>query len=187
MDWKIVGASMAAILLVSGLFVSSMEIGDFFSSIIGKLREWLGKSPFEGFFASPAQKVRPMSIYLTAPEITLQPESPVNITSPSTMFLNFQGRLEINFGEGKIAMIASDSPFEAGMPLGEYEVEGLHFTSVTFSSVGLEVDSHVKSENGSVEMSDFLGKARILPDSLLLEGNVSSLSVRMEDLEWELK
>lgn len=187
MDWKIVGASVVAVLLISGLFLSNTEVGGFVSSIVDRLRDWLGRSPFEGLFSAPPTESKEVSVRLSAPEISMKPESPVNITSQSAQFLNFQGRLVVDFVKGNLELEASVSPFKADIKLDEYVIAGLYFPSMVFENIQFDIQSHMKSENGSVEVTDFVGSAKILFDSVLLEGKASQLKVRTGELEWELK
>ncbi|MFH1294757.1 MAG: hypothetical protein ABIH90_02330 [Candidatus Aenigmatarchaeota archaeon] len=186
MDWKIVGASVVALLLVSGLFASSLEIGDFFSSIFDKLRGWLGESPFDGFFTTPTQKPKEVSVTLKADNFELVPALAVDIKSTSTSIENFQGRINVSFSRGEMVLYNSQTGFAAKLPMEEFTIMNLSMSSVTFTDVGLDIASNINSDNASVVITDFFGKAT-LNSGLILEGNATSLKVKMDDLDWELR
>jgi len=183
MDWKILGASMIAILLIGGLLAT--QEGGLASSALGRLKDWLSKSPFEGFLVARASGPKEVSLTMSTMELSLDPRSPVNMTSQTAAFTDFKGRINISFEKKKVALASSS--FSAELPLDEWHVYGLQLPSASFGPVKFNVRGQVQSDNGSVDMADFLGNATITPDQLLLEGNVSRLSVRMGDLEMELK
>jgi len=183
MDWKILGASMVAILLIGGLLATQEKSG-FFYSLFGGMRDLLNKSPFEGFFAAPSQGPKEVSLFISAPHLELHPKSPVNITSSTASVTGFSGWLNISFDDKQIGL--ESTQFAAKLPLDEWHVAGLHLATASFSDVSFDIKSRMGSE-GSIDIKDFLGNATITPEGLLLEGNVSKLNVHMDDLEWELK
>ena len=75
LDWKILAASMVALLVISSLFIGGGGVRDSLSSILDKISEYLGTSPFSGFLTSDnnveAVGDKPVSLLLSPDTLTL--------------------------------------------------------------------------------------------------------------------
>lgn len=180
------GASIVALLLVSSLFSSSLEIGNFFSSVFSRLGKWFGGSPLDGLFSSPKNEPKNVSISISGYAIEIDPTTPISMESATANFTNFVGSLNISFSEGVVKLSEKSTGFVAVVPILEFTIYNLTMASVTFENVAVDITSYINTDNGTVIIKDFQGMGSI-GESLRLEGNASSLNVKVDGLDWELK
>ena len=184
LDWRILAASFAALLVVSTVLIGNFGIRDFLSDIIGKISEWLGSSPFGGFFSQPPAKASEVIITLYPSNFTIKPDTYINITSDNTSLNNFKGELDINFKTGRIVLSETDSRLVINLPLSRTEITGLGFSDLKTGNLRFAVassESNMTTSNGSMEIYNFFGEC-LIEDGIQLRGNVS----KIKGSNWEI-
>ncbi len=183
-DWKILAASFAALLVVSSVLVGDFGIRDFFSGLVEKITELLGGSPF-GAFSIPGAGHAEIDLNLYPENITFQPDGPVNITSESITIENFQGSVTTGAAQ-ESAVFEESRGFRITMQLNNnITIHGLSIGKLSVPNVKFELTSNqsrIDSESGLIELYNFAGDAVIQRNHIALKGNVS----RARGDTWEI-
>jgi hypothetical protein len=179
LDWKILAASFAALLVVSSVAFGNFGIGDFFSGILDKLNQLLGGgSPFTGLFGRAGAGTE-VNVTLYPDSIYFDPSS-VNVTSPAASVHNFGGRLTADLAGGVLYLEEKSSKLSVSFPLANatYTVEGLSFQKLSLSGTRFQLRSNQSdiSSQGNLEIQGFAGRARISGGSVVLEGNATKIT-----------
>ncbi len=186
LDWKILAASIVALLFISSVFVGGFGIREFLSDALGKVGNYLDSSPFDGIFSSESQEGgnRDISILLFPDEVSFSPDSVAAISSGGTELENFQGEVSLFFDESSARL--THSGLEINLPLGTLEMSGLKLASLTLEDVGFSIEPDISTDSGSILLEGFEGSATATRRGLELNGNVSRLRVEIGDLDFEL-
>ncbi|MFH1444894.1 MAG: hypothetical protein ABIF08_00190 [Nanoarchaeota archaeon] len=185
-DWRILTASFAAIIVVSSMFMGGIG-GDFFSNILDDVSNWLGSSPFSGFFITPVVKTHDIDLTIYPKQISLTPDSSVNFSSESSVIRNFKGTINLDFEEQTIVLEEADSSLRYESSIQNLEIEYIKLNTLSLDDLKLKIAPDITSENGSAELYNFQGKLTITSESLKFEGNVSKIVAKIGDSTWELK
>ena len=176
-DWKILAASFAALLVVSSLLVGDFGVRDFFSGIVEKISELFGSSPFGGMFSMPSAGHAEIDLDLYTGNLTLQPSLPVNITSAGILIEGFEGFITADINEGNALLeqksVRTRITFRLDQPV---VVQGLSIGKLVVSNTRYELSSNqseIDSENATIELYNFAGNGTIYKTHLNLRGNVS--------------
>jgi hypothetical protein len=178
LDWKILAAAFAALLVVSSVMVGGFWVGgdgggegNILSGILEKINELLGTSPLTGLMSSSGTESKLVRITLFGDNINLKPESPVNLSLGGTDIRNFDGEMELSE-----VLVLRVSGLEVSGDANNITIEGFAFGKAVFQGVDFNVEDqglNVFADNSTLEVSDFSGKVRVFRGSVLLEGNVS--------------
>lgn len=180
-DWKIMAASLAALLFVSSVFVGDFGLREFFGTITEKLGEWLGNSPFGGLFTAPTSSVIDadvVSLKIYPETFTLRPDHPVNITFGTHTITDFTGDISVDYVGNVLAFDEANSQLVLEMPIETTAVEGMFIKKLVIDNEKIDVstgDWEISSNNGSIELYDFDGIAEIDSGMIALSGNISKL------------
>ncbi len=176
LDWKILAASFAALLVVSSLLIGGFGKGNgggIFSDLIKKVNDWLGTSPFTGFITSSAAGPKTVRIILHGEKIEISPDSPINVTVDSLKVRNFKGSVITDFST---LSFKQPSGTEFSIPLSNFTIKDAKINKAVFTGIGFTVDADdldVSAQNGTIEISDFSGSISFQKNAVFLDGNVS--------------
>lgn len=177
LDWKILGATFAALLVVSTLFIGGFGIEDFFSDIFEKLSEWLGTSPF-----GTTSRTTYVEFILYPKELSFTVEKPVNITLDSFKVENFLGDVSISFINDTISLQSNSlviNTHTQNLIIHTLQLKNLK-ALCKFQVFG--PSSNITSENGSIEIYNFLGTLSLSNHTLYFSGNTT----RIKGEDWEI-
>jgi hypothetical protein len=180
LDWKILAASFAALLVVSSVLVGGFGFAD----ILDSIRDWMGGSPFGGFISPTARATRQASIVIFTEYFEL-PVSGVSFSSGGTDFDGFTGTLRANLSSGTASLSPSDTEFRVTLPLDEISIDGVDIGRLTLEDIDFHVisnDLDISGENASLEVYDFLGRLSINDELVRLDGNVTSVKGNGKDI-----
>ena len=185
-DWRILAASVGALVVVSSIFIGGIG-GNFFPDILDNLSDWLGSSPFGGFFSSPNLKTYEVDITLYPDEISLEPDLKINLSSDDTKINDFKGVLKFNFNEQKIFLEETGTSLKFELPLKNIEIDNLKLNSFFIDNINLRIAPDIISENGSVQLQNFYGKLTVTSESMKFKGNVSKIIAKIGSNTWKLE
>lgn len=185
-DWKILAASFAALLVVSSLLVGDFGIRDFFSGIVERIGELLGTSPFGGMFSTPSAGHAEIDLDIYTETLILQPALPVNITSGGVTIEGFEGAISVSAAEESAVFEEKAANTRITFRLNQSVlVQGLSMGSLVISNARFELTSNqsrIDSDNATIELYNFAGSGTIYRTRINLRGNVS----RARGDSWEI-
>lgn len=186
LDWKILAASIVALLFISSVFIGGLGVSDIFSEIIGKTGDYLGSTPFDGLFPSTTSSAsdKEVKFTLTPETITITPDSGSVITSGDTIFSGYDGDIIIDFEESKVQLVINDLTVD--FPLELLEINELVLESFMLEETSFEINPEIKTQSGIINMKNFNGQAIATVNGLVLEGTSSSLIVTIGETELEV-
>jgi len=187
LDWKIAAAAVVALLVVSTVLLGGFGIGEFFSDIINKIGEWLGSSPFGGFFATPTTPTKEINIVLYPANLSLKPESDINVSVNTVTLRDFRGEIDINFNADIITFKELGSALTIEVPLEKVTIPNLRIKNMKFENMKFDIKPSITSENGSMEIHGFLGNTTVNEDNIEFLGNISKMIVTIGNMSWEIK
>lgn len=185
LDWKILAASLVALLFISSLFIGGTGIKDFFSDALNKVGDFLGTSPLGGIF--PASSVTgdgKITIFLLPKTLTITSENPVNIQVGSTTFSGFDGNIILNFENSTVKL--SSETLTVTFPIETLNITSLTLRSLDFKETPFEIKPDISTDSGDVEIRSFIGTASVVPRGIELSGKVASFKVTIGELVFEL-
>lgn len=185
-DWRVLAASFVALLFISGIFITGFGIKDFFTNLGEKISEWMKSSPFEGFFSTTPKKIHKVEIIIRPKNIQLHPQEGISMRSNIFNIENFYGIVNISFFKKRIFLKETQTGLDFNAPLVNIEIEKIRLKSLIVNNVSFEVKPDIKTNMGTIEITDFSGKCLIDENSLILIGNVSILKTKIGDRSWEL-
>jgi hypothetical protein len=187
LEWKILAAIFAVLIVVSSALVSNTGIKDFFMNTTTGFGDFTQGSPFDwfsSFFSTPVKGVNAVAIKLTVPNMTLPIEAPANITAGGSILLNFKGTVDLNFIENSSTFQQAGSDFRFEMEMSEIRISGVSIQKMILQRVDFVVTSESTNITGTddkIEIYDFSGDITIT-DHILLTGNVS----KVNDGQWSI-
>ncbi len=188
MDWKILAASFAALVIVSSVLLGGFGLGDFFSDIINTIGEFLGSSPFGGLGTTESGLF--ISITLFPSKFSTEIADGINITTDTLNIQKFTGTLHVDYENSVIAFEPQDTEVSINIPLQDISLDGLKLSKISVEDIDFEIgneESGMTTGKGNIDIFDFSGEFMILIDRVEFNGNVSSISIKTGDSEWELK
>ena len=180
LDWKILAASFAALLVVSSVLVGGFG----FTDILDKLNEWLGGSPFGGFVAAPLRATKPVTV-IFFPDYFELPVDGVSFRAGDADFEDFTGTLEANLSSKTISFFPGDTGFRVTLPLSDLAIDDVKIGRLSLEDMDFHVISHAldtSGENASLEVYDFSGKLSINQELVRLDGNVTAVKGNGKDI-----
>jgi len=186
LDWKILAASIVALLLISSVFLGGFGIKEFLSGILETASEYLGSSPFEGILPGESSEggEKEISILLTPDTISLTPDSEATLVSGETVFSGFTGEVSVHFKNSTVAL--KHSTLSVSLPLETLEIQSLEINSLSLQETSFEIKPDIATDSGNLELKGFSGTATATKSGLQLEGTVSSLNVEIGEMNFEL-
>ena len=178
LEWKILAAIFAVIIVISSALVGSSGIRDFFMNSTGNLGDWMSESPFGSFFSTPQKGTTSVMIKLFADNLTLDLEAPVNISAGRSSISNFKGLAIFDFRGNSSEFIPAGSDIRLSTELGSTTIRDVRMTKILLKDIGFIVTSEKTNITGSgddIEIYDFSGDIHVT-DHVLLVGNVSKVN-----------
>ncbi len=175
LEWKILAAIFAILIVASSALVSNMGMKDVFLNSTGDMGDWMDNMPFGSLFTTPEKETTWVKIDIKSGQVGIVMESPVNITSVSSEIKNFKGDIDIDFSTNSSKFVLSGTDFVLDTRLERTEIKGVGISSLILENVNYLVESEKTSVTGTddkIEIYDFYGDITI-DGSLILEGNVS--------------
>jgi len=180
-DWKILGATFAALIVVSTLFVGGFGIKDFFSQIFEKISEWLGSSPFSGF-----QHTKSTHVHFTLyPEnFVFSPDSPINITLSTMKINNFKGKINTHFKNNTLLFSEDQTDLKIETEIQNFVAPEVSLKELVFKGkfIVTSTGSNITAENETISVYNFLGVVSLQNKSIVFSGNVTKIKGR----DWEI-
>jgi hypothetical protein len=184
LEWKILAAIFAVLIVISGALVGSTGIKDFFMNSTGGLGDWWSEAPFGSFFSTPQKGTTKVTIRLFADNITLDMEAPVNISAGKSSISNFKGLVMFDFKGNSSEFVPSGSDIRLSTELGPTTIRDVRISKLVLKDIGFVITSENTNTTGSgddVEILDFYGDIHVT-DHVLLDGNVS----KVKDEQWSI-
>ncbi len=196
LDWRILGASFAALIVISAVFLggpaggetstSEGGIGGLLSGIIEKISSWFSGSPFGGFLEQPEARSSTVQVILYPDEFSLKPESSVDLSAGGTEVTGFSGTMGADFLNHTMTLSEEGSSLKVTLPMESIVLDGMRITSLSLAGMRFEIVPNMTTDNGTLEMGNFLGRMEFKPDRIEMFGNVSMLRARIGTMRWEL-
>lgn len=175
LDWKIMAASFAALLVASTVLVGG--VGGFgVTDVFNQLMDWLKSSPFGGFFQAPIASTNEVDITLFPKTYELKTTSDINLSIGSIELLQFNGDILADFEGKSLVFQESNTPLNIRMPLQSMTIQDISVSKIILENARFIVRSNeldTSGDNSTIEISDFSGEIRFNMDSVELHGNVS--------------
>jgi hypothetical protein len=184
LDWKILVAAFAALLIASTVLVGGFG-GFGLTDIFDNIGDWLKSSPFGGFFEAPVASTHQVGITLKPEIYTLKTSSSINLSIDSIDFVDFNGNIEADFQEKTLIFTEANTPLNIKMPLQNITIHDIRVDKIFLEGTDFSVSSdqlETTGENGTIEIYDFSGEIRFSPDFVGLYGNVSMVKGNNKDI-----
>ncbi len=167
LDWKILAASFAALLVVSSILIGGLG----FTDIVDNIKEWLGGSPFGGIVDFPEAGSKEATVIIYATPFSFSPDDPINATIGGASIEGFSGIVSADFEE--LSLTFSTEGFRLSFPISnitlDVSVGRLEITNSDFAVKDGELET--SAENGTLEISDFVGSMEFRDTRATLTGN----------------
>ena len=190
LDWKILAASIVALLFISSVFVGSFGIRDFLSDILDSVGGYLGDSPFTGLLTSDDNEKpktgqsKEITILLTPDTLTLTPDNEVTLTSEETVYTGFSGGISLDFNNNSVEL--QTGSLKVTSPLRDLKISDLTLQEFSVDDTRLEIKPDISTDSGNLELEGFSGTAVATKRGLELTGTVTSLLVHVGSHSFEL-
>ena len=188
-----VGASFAALVVVSSLFAGSASgvgggITDILSKIMEKINGFFETSPFGGIFGglAPKAKTTYAEIYLYPDSFTLTPAKPLDITFRDITLVGFEGNIKPDFASGELVFDIKDSPVKINSSLSGLSLNGLELGPFAASGMKFSINPNITAENGTISAAGFSGAAFLGTKHIKLSGNFTSLKAKIGELTLDI-
>jgi len=184
LEWKILAAIFAVLIVLSSALVGSSGIKDFFLNATGNLGDWMHGSPFGSLFSTPQKGMNHVVIKLMADNVTLIIETPVNVTAGTASILNFKGTVSLDFRKNSSTFLPAGSDIRLDTELGGTTMHDVRISKLILKNIDFVVTSektNMTASDDSIEIYDFSGEIAVT-DHVLLSGNVS----KVNDEQWSI-
>ena len=184
-DWKILAAGFVALLFVSSVLVGNVGLRDFVNQVVQGIEGLFGSDSFSGFSVAAPAGNKEIELTLHPLQLNVGLEN-VDISAGTTLLNNFQGKLGIDVGNNVLEFMDGTSALKVTVPMQNTEITRLTLKKFSTSGIKFLIAPNIFSSNGSLELTDFSGRAVVEAGSLKLMGNVSKARVILEGNQWEL-
>jgi hypothetical protein len=184
LEWKILAAIFAVLIVSSSALISNSGIKDLFMNSTGSLGDWMQGNPFGSIFSTPEKSIHVVTITLHADNINLDIESPVNITVGESSIKNFRGKAGFDFWKNTSHLLPSESAITIEMPMEKTVIKDFGIKKLVLEEVDFVVKSEktdISASGERIEIYDFYGDVTIT-DAVELSGNVSMV----KDGKWSI-
>jgi hypothetical protein len=178
LEWKILAAAFAALLVISIVLVGNTGLKDIFGDIVGRITDWMGNKPF----TLPGENTagdHGVSVTFYPDNFTLTPEARINFTLSENEFENFNGEISVDFANNRITLKEKGSSFSVSSPVQPLTIQELKISSLALEGMRFTVksaQSDITNDNGTIEIKGFLGTFSVGNSSISLEGNVTKIT-----------
>ena len=173
LDWKILAASFAALLVVSSVLVGGFG----FTDILDTLRDWMGDSPFEGFVTSPLRSSEQASVILYPETFELSLDR-TSFSAGDANFTDFSGQMNADLSSGKLEFLQKDTDLTISLSLTEITLDDVSIGKLSLEDTEFHVISNsldTSGQNATLELSDFSGQITITNERVQMDGNFTSI------------
>ncbi len=187
LEWKILAAIFAVLIVVSSALVSNTGIKDFFMNTTGDFEDSTSGSPLDwltSFFSTPEKVTNPVTIKLMTGNMSLDIATPVNITAGTAGIANFKGSVKLDFKKNSSVFMPAGSDIRLDMGLDGTEIRDVQISQLILRGIDFVVTSektNITASDDDIEIYDFLGDI-VITDHVLLTGNVS----KVKDEQWSI-
>lgn len=191
LEWKVLAAIFAVLIVLSGSLFTSSGIKDVFFNTTTSIGETGSGSPLDGIsdwfsslFETPRKNTNHIVVRLYVDNMTLGLQNPVNITSGDNFIEGFSGDLTVDFRENTSVLNPAGSGMKIRSVLRNSLIEGVNIPSLALTGVNYQVitdNTDVTVTDGTLQIVDFRGVI-IISDHIALEGNVTEV----KDREWSM-
>ncbi len=182
LDWKILAASFIALLIVSAVLASTVNQDNPLGDVGSKISDWLGTPPFSNPLEGGKPGATQILLKIRSP-VTFEPDNAVNIT----------GAVNVTMFEGGITFTPPQSVHLAqktltiDLPWKSFAVDSVKIGTLQLENASFEVMGNVSTELGLLDIRNFFGTVSTSGNDIVLEGNISKMSVEIGGLTWEVK
>ena len=174
LDWKILAASFAALLVVSSVLVGGFG----FTDLLNDLKEWIGETPFEGFISLPIDSGSKEAAVTLYPDSFSLDVTGSDFTANGAEFSGFTGTVAANLENGTVELSQSGSDFAVRMDLTRLVIGSVVIDQLTLEDMSFSVESNsldTSGDNATLEILGFSGTVTLTRASVELSGNFSSV------------
>ncbi len=168
LDWKILAASFAALLIVSSVLIGGLG----FTEIVDNIRDWLGGSPFGGIVDFPEAGSKEATVIIYSTPFSFSPDNPINATIGGASVEGFSGIVSADFETLSLAF--SSEGFRLSFPISNITLEDVSVGKLDITNADFAVkdgELETSAENGTLEISDFVGSMEFRDTRATLTGN----------------
>ncbi|MBI4173932.1 MAG: hypothetical protein HY519_04395 [Candidatus Aenigmarchaeota archaeon] len=183
-DWRIVGASAVAVVVISGIFATTLGVSDGISGLLEKVGGFVGKQS-SGLFSQPGKHAITIDVRAYADSAEFKPLSHINATFDTGTFANFNGILKADMVARKV-VFKDAAGAESAFNLGTVAIDSIRVASINLDRAKFIIDGQVRADNGNLSLKDFSGKLTITRDGFQFAGTVSSLKASFDNKTWNL-
>ena len=187
LEWRILAAIFAVLVVLSSVLVTSTGIKDLFFNTTKGFGDSFKGSPLDWFsslFSTPQKGVNKVEIKVMTGNITLNIEKPANITYGKTNIANFKGVVTFDFMGKSSAFLPAGSDIRLETELAETSIKSVHMPVLIMNNIDFVVTSektNITASNEKIEIYDFFGDLTVT-DAVLFSGNVT----KVKDEKWSI-
>jgi len=174
LDWKILAASFAALLVVSSALMGSFSLdGNPLSGIFDKIGEWLGGSTIS---MSP-QSTEEVEIIIKPNILSIPINSKSSASINSVELKNFHGSVIVDYDNSLLTFNGPDG-VEIQSSLKQATIKETIIEKLVVENTVIEIikgEWSEKTDTSKVEISNFNGDIEITEADIHLKGTVSSI------------
>jgi len=194
LDWKLLAASIVALLVISSLFVGGSGPAGVFSDLLDKFQNFLGGSlggnSLTGLFTKEPETRKisgsngELTIHLSLKTFKLIPDSPVTVYRNEVRAAGFSGTVSLDTEAGEVVLI--DDPLAITLPLDKVTITGLRIKALHLEEVKFSIND-ISTDAGGLLLEEFSGMAILTPEGIDLRGTMRNLEVMIGDLVFRLE
>ena len=187
LEWRILAAIFAVLVVLSSVLVTSTGIKDLFFNTTKGFGDSFKGSPLDWFsslFSTPQKGVNTVEIKVMTDNITLNIEKPANITYGKTNIANFKGVVTFDFMGKSSTFLPVGSDIRLETELAETSIKSVHMPVLIMNNIDFVVTSektNITASNEKIEIYDFFGDLTVT-DAVLFSGNVT----KVKDEKWSI-
>jgi hypothetical protein len=187
LEWRILAAIFAVLVVLSSVLVTSTGIKDLFFNTTKGFGDSLKGSPLDWFsslFSTPQKGVNTVEIKVMTDNITLNIEKPANITYGKTNIANFKGVVTFDFMGKSSTFLPVGSDIRLETELAETRIKSVHMPVLIMNNIDFVVTSektNITASNEKIEIYDFFGDLTVTY-AVLFSGNVT----KVKDEKWSI-
>jgi hypothetical protein len=181
-SWKIIGASFVAVLILSLLVVGSFGLRNLLLGVVGKAGQSLGDTPLSGLVTSKGEGPQRLEVILFPQNFSFTFTSPVSVSRKDLSLNDFIGEVSVDYHTNELLLKPAGSPLVINTTIKRTAIENITISSLEIDNTAFRIGLSVNTQNGTLEAADFRGSAVIDSDRIVLDGNASSVKVKIGDL-----
>ena len=186
LDWKILASALIALLVVSFILLEGFGSFSIFSGTVNSIGEWFGSSPFGGLVPAGDAGSKHVTIMLYPSNLTLEPDGEIGIQTGTMNITGFVGTIQADFVDGILVLNEKGSDLKVAIPLKNVRMDGFALEMLVLEEAGFMIEPNMTADNGTIEIENFVGMVTAKHNGLELDGNISKLTAKIGELEWEM-